>query len=114
MAGVPAPAPNRAKLQPRAVIILRVGAAHRPKRRHSAVAIAEPVADGAEREPGGGEAGSDLDGLHQNIRCRGKIAVCGELDRGLVTAVADEIAGRYKQRAGVGHAKLLERSRWDR
>ena len=111
MAGVPAPAPNRA-LQPRAVIILRVGAAHRPKRRHTAVAIA--VADGAEREPGGGEAGSDLDGLHQNIRCRGKIAVRGELDRGLVTAVADEIAGRYKQRAGVGHAKLLERSRWDR
>ena len=97
MAGVPVPAPNRASCSR--------APAHRPKRRHSAVAIAEPVADGAEREPGGGEAGSDLDGLHQNIRCRGKIAACGELDRGLVTAVADAIAGRYKRRAGVGHAK---------
>jgi hypothetical protein len=69
----------------------------------------------AECEPGGGEAGRSLDGLGQNNRCRGKIAARGELDRGLVTAVADKVAGGYKQwttiGAGVGHAKLLERSR---
>src|SRR5262249_40058704 len=39
------------QLQPRAVIVSRVGAACRTERRHCAVAIAEPLADGAKREP---------------------------------------------------------------
>ena len=43
------------KLQPRAVIILRVGAARRFECRDRAVAVAEPIADGAERKPGGGK-----------------------------------------------------------
>jgi hypothetical protein len=60
------------------VIIVRVGAARRAKRRHRAVAIAEPVADGAEREPGGGEARRRLDRLRQNIGRGGKIAARGE------------------------------------
>src|SRR5262249_46561596 len=94
------------QLQPRAVIVSRVGAACRTERRHCAVAIAEPLADGAKREPGGGEARRGLDGLHPNIHGGDKIAASGELDRGLVTAVADEVAGRYKQRAGFGHETL--------
>src|SRR5215472_9076700 len=85
------------QLQPRAVIIIRVGAARRTKGGYGGIAIAEPVADGAERKPGGGEARRSFDGLRQNIRCAGKIAARGELDGGLVPAVADEVAGRYKQ-----------------
>jgi hypothetical protein len=106
------------ELQPRAVIIVWIGAARRTKRRHGAAAIAEPVANGAKCKPRGGEAGRSLDGLRQNVRCGGKITARGELDRGLVTAVADEVAGGHKQwttiGAGVGHARLLERSRRDR
>ena len=102
------------QLQPRAVIIIRVGAARRTKGGYGGIAIAEPVADGAERKPGGGEARRSFDGLRQNIRCAGKIAARGELDGGLVPAVADEVAGRYKQWASVGHATLLEGSRPDR
>jgi len=97
------------QLQPRAVIIFRVGVARCTKGGHGGIAIAEPVADGAERKPGGGETGRSFDGLRQNIRCGGKIAARGELDRGLVPAITDEVAGRYKQWASVGHAALLER-----
>jgi hypothetical protein len=45
------------------VKILRIGVARCTKRRHRAVAIAKAVTDGAEREPGGGEARRSLDGL---------------------------------------------------
>jgi hypothetical protein len=52
--------------------------------------------------------------LHQKIRCGAKIAARSEVDRGLVTAVADKVAGGYKQwatiGAGIGHAKLLQNS----
>src|SRR5262252_8808291 len=50
------------QLQPRAVIIIRVGAARRTKGGYGGIAIAEPVADGAERKPGGGEARRSFDG----------------------------------------------------
>ena len=46
------------QLQPRAVIIFRVGVARCTKGGHGGIAIAEPVADGAERKPGSGEAGA--------------------------------------------------------
>ena len=45
------------ELEPRAVIILGVRVAGLLERGNGAGAIAEPVADGAEREPGGGESG---------------------------------------------------------
>ena len=90
------------------MIIVRVGEARRAEGGDGAVAIAEPIEDGAEREPGGGKAGRRLDRLRQDV-CRGaEIAARGELDRGLVKAIADEVAGRYKQWAGVGHATLLQ------
>ena len=91
------------ELQPRAVVILRVGIAGPRECGNRAVAVAEPVADGAEREPGGGEAWHELHRLGENIGRRGKVAARGKLDRRLVAPVGDQIAGGYKERAGVGH-----------
>ena len=99
------------QLQPRAVIILRFGAARHMESRLGAIAIANSVADRAEREPGGGEAGHRLDRLCQDIRCAGEVAARGQFDRGLVTAVADEVAGRYEQWAGVRREMLAPGSR---
>ena len=68
--GVAAPEPG--KLQPGAVIIVRVGVAGLFECRDSAGAVAEPVADGAEREPGGGESRREFDGLREDIGGTGK------------------------------------------
>ena len=95
------------ELQPRAVIILRVGVAGALERRDRAVAVAKPVADGAEREPGGGEARRQLHRLRQNIRRAGKVAPRGMIERPFVAAVGDEIAGGNEQRAGVGHGRVI-------
>ncbi len=62
------------QLQPRAVVVRGVGIAGLPERRDRAVAVAEPVADGAEREPGGRELRRKLHRLHKNIGGGGKIA----------------------------------------
>ena len=86
------------------MIILRVGVAGLFERRDGAGAVAEPVADGAEREPGGGKARRELDGLRQNIGGAGKIAARGMIERPFVAPVGDEIAGGNEERAGVGHA----------
>ena len=59
--------------------------------------------DGAERKPRGGKTRCDLDGLRQQIGCSNKVAPSGEFDGRLVTAIADKVAGGYKQWAGVGH-----------
>jgi len=72
----------------------------RPRR---AGLIAQTIADGAKREPGGGKAGSQFHRLRQNIGGAGKIAFRGAIKRPLVTPVGDEIAGRNKQRAGLAH-----------
>ena len=91
------------KLQPRAMVIVRIGAACRFKCSHRAATIAEPIADGAERKPRGGKSRCDLDGLRQQIGCSSKVAPPGEFDGRLVTTIADKVAGGYKQWAGVGH-----------
>jgi hypothetical protein len=65
--------------------------------------IAEPIADGAEREPRSGKIRCCLNGLRQHIGRSNKVTPPGEFDGGLVTAIAEKVAGRYKQRAGVGH-----------
>ena len=75
------------------------------------VAVAEPVADGAEREPGGGEAGRQFDRLRQNIGGAGKIAARGMVERPFVAPVGDQIAGRDEKRAGVGHRVLASSRR---
>ncbi len=98
------------KLQPRAVIIVRVGVACRFERGHRTVTIAELIADGAERKPGGGKTRCDRDGLRQQVGCSNKVAPPGEFDGCLVTAIADKVAGRYKQWAGIGHETLAPQS----
>ena len=95
------------QLQPRAVIILGIGVARLLERGDGAVAVAELVADGAEREPGGGEAGRQLDGLRQNIGGAGKIALRGMIERPFVAPVGDQVAGGDEERAGIGHRAML-------
>ena len=93
------------ELQPRAVIILGVGVARLREGGHGAGVVAEPVADGAEREPGRGEARHQFDRLRQNIGGGGKIAARGLVERPFVAPVGDEIAGRDEEWAGIGHSR---------
>src|SRR5580692_9220582 len=95
------------QLQPCAVIILRVGGARLLERGNSAVAVAKLVADGAEREPGRGEARGELDGLRQNVGGAGHIALRGMIERPLVAPVGDQVAGGDKERAGIRHRAML-------
>ncbi len=95
------------QLQPRAVIILGIGVAGLLESGDRAVAVAELVADGAEREPGRGEARRQLHGLRQNIGGAGKIAPRGMVERPLVAPVGDQIAGGDEERAGVRHRAML-------
>ena len=81
------------ELQPRAVIVLGVGVARLLPRRDRPCPVAEIVANGAEREPGGGEVGRKLDRLRQDIGGAGEIALRGVIERPLVAAVGDQIAG---------------------
>ena len=81
------------ELQPRAVIILGVGVARLLPRRDRPCPVAEIVANGAEREPGGGEVGRKLDRLRQDIGGAGEVALRGVIERPLVAAVGDQIAG---------------------
>ena len=69
------------ELQPRAVIILRIRVARPLESGDGAGAVAEPVADGAEREPGGGEVRRQLDRLRQNIGGSEEIAARRQVDR---------------------------------
>ena len=95
------------QLQPRAVIILGIGIARLLEGGNRAVAIAELVADGAEREPGRGEARRQLHGLRQNVGGAGHIALRGMIERPFVAPVGDQVAGGDKERAGVGHRAML-------
>ena len=97
------------KLEPGAEIILGVGVAGLFECRDSAGAVAEPVADGAEREPGGGESRREFHGLREDIGGTGKIAARGMIQRPVVAPVGDEIAGGDEERSGIGHAVLASR-----
>ena len=92
------------QLQARPVIVLRIGVAGLREGSHRAVAVAEPVADGAEREPGGGKARCNRDGLRQHVGRGGKIAARRKLDRRFIAAVGDKIAGGDEERTGSGHS----------
>ena len=98
-------------MQPRAVVILGIGVARFLERGNRAVAIAEPVADGAEREPGRGEARRQLDRLRQNVGGAGKIALRGVIERPFVAPVGDQVAGGDKERAGIGHRCVIPGAR---
>ena len=105
--GIAAPQPG--KLQAGAVIVLRIGMAGFVERVDGARAVAEAVADGAERKPCGRKAGCLFHGLHKNVRRAGKIAARGMVESPFVAAVCDQIAGRNEKRAGVGHRVLAPR-----
>ena len=105
--GIAAPQPGQ--LQAGAVIVLRIGMAGFVERVDRARAIAEAVADGAERKPRGRKAGRLFDGLRKNVRRAGKIAARGMVESPFVAAVGDQIAGRNEKRAGVGHRVLAPR-----
>src|SRR5580704_15752555 len=95
------------QLQPGAVIVLGVGVARLLESGDSAVAVAELVADGAEREPGRGEAWRQLDRLRQNIGGAGKIALGDVIERPFVAPVGDQVAGGDEERAGIRHSTML-------
>src|SRR5208282_2453924 len=102
-------APEPGKLEPGAEIIRRVGVAGLFECRDSAGAVAKPVADGAEREPGGGESRRAFHGLREDIGGAGKIAARGKIEGPVVAPVSDEIAGGDEERSGIGHAVLASR-----
>ena len=91
------------------MIVPRIGIAGFFEGVDGAGAIAEAVADGAEREPRGGKAGRQFHGLRQNVGGAGKIAARGMVERPFVAAVGDQIAGGNEKRAGVGHRVLAPR-----
>ena len=65
-------------------------------------ALAQALVEIAEREPGGGEAGRDLDRLRQQVGGGGEIAARGEVARELKPAVGQKVAGGEEQRAVMG------------
>jgi hypothetical protein len=71
--------------------------------RDGGVALAEPVANGAEREPRRGKARRQLDGLQQNVGRAAKIAARRLIQRPFVTPVGSKISGGNKQRGAVAH-----------
>ena len=86
------------QMEPRAVIVLRVGRARLLERGDRARAVPQHVADRAQCEPRGRERGRELQGLHQKVGRADKIAALGVVDRPLVTAVGDQVAGGDKER----------------
>jgi hypothetical protein len=91
------------ELQARAVIIFGVRAARLGKGRDGAWTVAETAAECAKRKPRCREVRRDHDGLRQEVRRGGQIPAHSEIHRRVKAAIGDEIAGRYKERAGLGH-----------
>ena len=85
-------------MQTRAVAILRVGRPRLFERRDGAVALAQLLAQLAEREPGRGIAGRQLERLHQQIGGGGEIALGREIARPFEAAVGEQMAGRQMDR----------------
>ena len=107
MAGADVAGAKARELQPRAVIILRIRVARPLESGDGAGAVAEPIADGAEREPGGGEVRRQLDRLRQDIGGSEEIAARRQVDCRLVAPVGEEVARGDEERAGIGHAVRL-------
>ena len=90
------------------MVILRIVIARRAQGGDGAVAVAEPVADGAEREPGRCEGRRKFHRLRQDVGRARKIALRGVIERPLVAPVGDQIAGGDEQRAGLHLSRLPE------
>src|ERR1700722_3153334 len=95
------------QLQPCAVIVLTVCIARLFESGNGAVAVSELIADGAQREPGRGEARCQLDRLRQNVSRARKIALRGMIEHPFVAPVGDQVAGGDKERAGIRHRAML-------
>ena len=95
------------QLQPRAVVILRIGIAGMAERGNGAVTVAELIADRAKRKPCGGKARRQLDRLRQDIGGTGQIALGGVVERPFIAPVGDQIAGRNEKRASIGHVSVM-------
>ena len=93
-------APSRISRRLRAVAVVGIGDARFAKRRDRRVALAELLANFAEREPGGGKAGRELDGLQQQIGGGDEIALQLQVAREFEPAVGDQIAGGQEQARG--------------
>ena len=72
---------------------LGIGGLRLAKRRDRRVALAELLADFAEREPGRGEVRRELGRLQQQIGGGGQIALQLQIARELEAAVGHQIAG---------------------
>ena len=88
--------------QPQAGAMAVVGIGHLrlAKRRDRRVALAELFADFAEREPGRGKAGRELDRLQQQIGGGDQIALELQIAREIEPAVGNQIAGGQEQARG--------------
>ena len=80
--------------------VLGVGVARFPERRDRRIALAELLADFAEREPGGGKAGRKFGRLQQQIGGGGKIALELQIAREIEPPVGNQIAGGQEQARG--------------
>ena len=94
------------QVQAGAVAIVGIGGARLAKRLDRRVALAELLADFAEREPGRGEIRRELDGLHQQIGGGRQVALQLQIARKFEAAVGDQIAGGQEQARGHG-SKLV-------
>ena len=73
--------------------VLGIGFSRFPERRDRRIALAEPFANFAQREPGGGEAGRKFDRLQQQIGGGDKIALQLQIARKIEPPVGNQIAG---------------------
>ena len=81
--------------------IVRIRVARFSKRRDRLFALAEPLANFTEREPGRGEAGRKLGRLQQQIGGGGEIALELQIARKIEPAVGHQIAGGQEQTYGI-------------
>lgn len=87
------------EMQPRAVIVVMIDIARGRERRNRPGVVAQRLADGRERKPGGGEGGRRYHQLGQNFsRSRG-VAAPEAFQRVAITLIGGRIAG--------GNEKLL-------
>ena len=85
-----------------AVPVQRIGGAGFMERGHRGFALAELLADFAEREPGRGEFRRELNGLLQQVGRSRQIAAQLQVAREIIAAVGNEIAGGQEQAGGHG------------
>ena len=87
-------------MQAGAVAIVGIGRARLAERRDRGLALAELLADFAEREPGRGKIRRELGRLQQQVGGGGEIALQLQIAREFEAAVGNQIAGGQEQARG--------------